>query len=179
MFPATGGVVAVGKNCDPTGVAVEQASNIARGTPTISAESRQLNTMPRHREVPEHAGPMRPGVPRAPFEGDEAKRNEAEGVSRADIRIGNAELCLRGLFENRIGTKPVSLRCALLRASKATARLSSFEARDLRSLPPQDDEGSSCFKGSSCLTPRWRTAGPAARAHCAAARAPSVRASAG
>jgi hypothetical protein len=69
MFPATGGVVAVGKNCDPTGVAVEQASNIARGTPTISAESRQLNTMPRHREVPEHAGPMRPGVPRAPLSG--------------------------------------------------------------------------------------------------------------
>jgi hypothetical protein len=84
MFPATGGVVAVGKNCDPTGVAVEQASNIARGTPTISAESRQLNTMPRHREVPEHAGPMRPGVPRAPLKGDEVKRNEAEGVSRAD-----------------------------------------------------------------------------------------------
>jgi hypothetical protein len=33
-FPQ-GTVVAVGKNCDPTGVATEQASNTARGTPKL------------------------------------------------------------------------------------------------------------------------------------------------
>ena len=31
----------------------------------VSAESRLSTAMPRHREVPEHAGPMGPGVPRA------------------------------------------------------------------------------------------------------------------
>jgi hypothetical protein len=35
---------AVGKNCDPTGVAAEQTSNIARGTPRRSAESRSISS---------------------------------------------------------------------------------------------------------------------------------------
>src|SRR5690348_14401126 len=77
------------KNCDPTRVAAEQTSNIARGTPRFSAESRQLLTTLRHREVPQHAGPTGPGVPRA-LHG--ATETEAEGVSRADTRTGNAEL---------------------------------------------------------------------------------------
>ena len=53
------------KNCNPTGVAVEQTSNIARGAPGYPAESRQHNTMLQDREVLQHAGPMGPGVPRA------------------------------------------------------------------------------------------------------------------
>ena len=35
---------AVGKNCHPTGVAAEQASNTARGTPRLSAESRHTSS---------------------------------------------------------------------------------------------------------------------------------------
>ena len=53
------------KDCDPTGVALEQASNTARGTPGIPAESRSTTKLLRHREVPQHAGPMGSGVPRA------------------------------------------------------------------------------------------------------------------
>jgi hypothetical protein len=54
------------KNCDPTRVAVEQASNIARGTPDNPAESRFTTTMFRCREASEHAGPVRLGGQRGP-----------------------------------------------------------------------------------------------------------------
>ena len=39
------------KNCHPTGVAVEQTSNIARGTPGNPAESRSTFTMLQDRKV--------------------------------------------------------------------------------------------------------------------------------
>ena len=100
-------------------MAAEQTSNIARGTPRLSAESRQHNTALQDREVLKHAGPVRLGGQRglafrALLIGDEAKRTEAEGASRADTTTGSAELCvsaltrvfrkIRGLFDNRIGS---------------------------------------------------------------------------
>ena len=54
------------KNCAPTGVAVEQTSNIARGTPGNPAESRFTFTLLQDREVLEHAGPVRFGGQRDP-----------------------------------------------------------------------------------------------------------------
>jgi hypothetical protein len=54
------------KNCDPTGVAAEQTSNTARGTPDIPAESRHYNTTLQDREVLSHAGPVRSGGQRDP-----------------------------------------------------------------------------------------------------------------
>ena len=61
----SGSHVAVGKNCNPTGVAVEQTSNIARGTPGNPAELRSTIATLRCREASWHAGPMGSGVPRA------------------------------------------------------------------------------------------------------------------
>ena len=79
------------KNCIPTGVAAEQTSNIARGTPRHRRSRVCLPNSLQDREVLSHAGPMWPGVPRA-LQGQDG--NSDEGASRADTKIGSAELCI-------------------------------------------------------------------------------------
>jgi hypothetical protein len=55
----------VGKNCDPTRVAVEQTTQHRARNAEVSAESRSTTTTLQDREVLKHAGPMGSGVPRA------------------------------------------------------------------------------------------------------------------
>ena len=86
---------AVGKNCHPTGVAAEQASNTARGTPRLSAESRQHYTTLQDREVLRHAGSVRLGGQRGPaFRAPPYSGAPAKGRRRTRRRKEYGRFCL-------------------------------------------------------------------------------------
>jgi hypothetical protein len=70
-------------NCAPTGVAVEQASNTARGTPRFRRSRVNFLDQPRSREASRHAGPVRPAPVCANCVNLSARRTARPGVPRA------------------------------------------------------------------------------------------------
>jgi hypothetical protein len=102
------------KNCNPTGVAVEQTSNTARGTPMLSAESRfhfydasgsrgpvARGSYEARRSARSLLGTRRNGLkPRA-----HPAPTQQQGVrSYAKSAFTRVFRKIRGLFDNRIGS---------------------------------------------------------------------------